>query len=243
MTTDILLDINQKDFLYADDNASRTFFTAEYGKHQIGEDEGSYLDIIVPEGYSVTPTRLDTYIKTQYIPVLSPVSVRFLRKRGSNYEIITVWGQESLPVYRYKDGERTAANACELLGMNIDGMLRIHCVSADDGCDVFQASDGDFMVGEASRQIAELMMLCFPGKNYRYPTIGVGAARFLGTIIDRTSAADDILREMEDDGQGVREVYYDPDLQKLRISTDEYSSNQKIEKVDITELDLTAFEQ
>ena len=63
MTTDILLDINQKDFLYADDNASRTFFTAEYGKHQIGEDEGSYLDVIIPEGYSISPERLDTYVK------------------------------------------------------------------------------------------------------------------------------------------------------------------------------------
>jgi hypothetical protein len=242
MTSDILLDINQKDFLYADDIASRTFFSAEYGKHQIGGDTGSYLDVIIPEGYYITPSRLDVYVKVPYIPVNGLFSVRFLQKHGSDYDIIQVYGQDSLLASRYVDGEKTALFACQLLAIDIDGLLRIHCISAEEGCVMFQASDSDFSVGDADRQIAELMMLCFPGKNYRYPTVGVGAARFLGTIIERTTAADDILREMDGDSQGVRSVYYDPDLQKLRISTDEYSSRQKIEKVDVDGLDLTAFE-
>jgi len=242
MVTDILLDINQKDFLYANDNASRTFYTAEYGQHQIGEDTGSYLDVIIPEGYAITPTRLDVYVKMPYIPLLTPVSVRFLQKYGSEFNIITVYGQNSLPVYRYKNGERTAINACELLGLDTDGLLRLHCISAEEGCDVFQASDSDFMVGDADKQAAELMMLCFPGKNYRYPTIGVGGARFLGSIIERTTAADDILREMGDDQQNVKSVYYDQRYQNLKITTDELENYQKIEKIDVSQLDMTAFQ-
>lgn len=243
MTTDILMDINQKDFLYADDNASRTFFAAEYGAHQVGEDTGSYFDVIIPQGYSVTPSRLDVYVKAPYIPVNGAFSVRFLQKYGSEYNIIQVFGQDSLVAYRHTDGIRSALKACELLGIDIDGLLRIHCVSADEGCEFYQASDCDFMVGDSDRQAAELMMECFPGKNYRYPTVGIGGSRFLGTIIERTSAADDILREMGDDSQNVRSVYYDPDLQKLSISTDESGNRQNIEKADINELDITAFEQ
>ena len=242
MVTDILLDINKKDFLYADDNAARTFFTAEYGQHQVGEDTGSYLDVIIPEGYSIIPTKLDVYVKVPYIPVNTPVSVRFLQKYGSNYNVITVYGQSSLPVYYYNNGERTAMNACQMLGLDADGMLRIHCVSEEDGCDVFQASGSDFMVGDADRQAAELMMLCFPGKNYRYPSVGVGGARFIGSIIERTSAADDILREMGDDQQSVKSVYYDQKYQNLKITTDQLENFQKIEDIDISQLDLTAFQ-
>ncbi len=242
MTTDILLDINQKDFLYADDNASRTFFTAEYGAHQIGEDTGSYFDVIIPEGYSITPSRLDVYVKAPYIPINGAFSVRFLQKYGSDYNIIQVYGQDSLTAYRHTDGEKSALKLCELLGMDINGLLRIHCVSADDGCEIYQASDCDFMVGDSDKQMAELMMLCFPGKNYRYPIVGVGASRFLGTIVERTTAAEDILREMGDDSQAVKSVYYEQDLQKLRITTDESDNHQKIDKVDVSELDLTAFE-
>ena len=101
MTTDILLDINQKDFLYDESNQTRTFFTAEYGAHQVGSDVGSYLDVIIPSGYSVTPATKDVYVKVPYIPYNTPVSIRFLRYSGSSYSIITVFGESSLPLYTY----------------------------------------------------------------------------------------------------------------------------------------------
>jgi len=244
MTTDILLDVRQKDFLYDESSASKTFFTAEYGAHQIGEDTNSYLDIIVPSGYTITPASQDVYIKAPYIPVTTPISVRFLKQSGDTYSIISVFSASSLPLYVYNyDGEKEALCGCKLLAMDIDGLLRLHCVSAQDGCEVFLANDGDFQLGVSDKDIVELMMECAPGKNYRYPINGVGVARFLGSIIDRTTAATDILRELGDDKQSVREVYYDQETQKMKVITDEYNNKQKVEPVDTSTLDVSAFEE
>jgi hypothetical protein len=242
MTTDILLDINQKDFLYDESNQTRTFFTAEYGAHQVGSDVGSYLDVIIPSGYSVTPATKDVYVKVPYIPYNTPVSIRFLRYSGSSYSIITVFGESSLPLYTYINGTRTQINACQLLGMDIDGLVRFHCISAEDGCDVFQACDGDFRLGDADRQAVELLTECAPGKNYRYPITGIGAQSFINSIIDRTKAAQLIQQELEGDGQTVRSVRYDENAQKLRIATDNYTVYEKVEEVDTDTLDKTAFE-
>lgn len=243
MTTDILLDVSQKDFQYDNSTASKTFYTAEYGAHKIGGDSNSYLDVIIPSGYTVTPASQDVYVKVPYIPINTPISIRFLRQSGSSYSIITVFNSKSLTLYEYNsDGEKVALNGCRLLALDIDGLVRLHCVSATDGCEVYQANDGDFLVGDADKQAVETLMECAPGKNYRYPTIGVGASKFLSSIIDRTSAAGDILRELGNDSQGVKEVYYDPDTQKMKVITDEYHNVQKIEQIDADELDVSVFE-
>lgn len=244
MTTDILLDVSQKDFLYDESSASQTFFTAEYGAHQIGEDTNSYLDVVVPNGYTITPASQDVFIKAPYIPVLTPITVRFLKQSGTSYSIIKVFGQDSLQLYFYnQNGEKESLYGCKLMAMNIDGLVRLHCVSAQDGCEVFLATNGDFQLGNADKNSVDMMMECAPGKNYRYPMNGVGVARFLGSIIDRTPAAPDILRELGDDKQSVREVYYDQDTQKMRVITDEYNNKQKIDPVDTSTLDVSEFEE
>ena len=81
MTTDILLDINQKDFKYAESYTDKVFYSAEYGQHQIGSDTAKHLDVIIPSGYSVNLLRDEIFIKAPYIPSITALTVRFLRKR------------------------------------------------------------------------------------------------------------------------------------------------------------------
>ena len=85
-------------------------------------------------------------------------------------------------------------------------------------------------------------MVCAPGKNYRYPVSGVGTKKYLGSIIDRTNVAGTILNELGDDGQGVRDVVYESDTQKMKVMTDEYNNKETVEIVDTSTLDVSAFE-
>jgi len=242
MTADILLNVNQKDFLFDESNSTRTFFASEYGAHQIGEDENSYLDVVIPSNYVVAPEAQDIFIKAPYIPVATPIYIRFLRKRNDDFTIIKVFEENSLPVCVFNQaGEMSYLNGCSIMGIDVDGLLRLHCDGENSVCEVYKASDCDFNFGNADRQAVELMMECAPGKNYRYPITGVAGSRFMGSIIDRTSAAEDILRELGDDRQTVKDVYYDDNTQRLRISTDEYNNRQKVEVVDISELDTNVF--
>lgn len=240
MTTDILIDINQKDVMLQDPTKTKTFFTGEYGMHQFGEDTAMYLDIIIPSTYNISPERDDIYARVPYIPAYIPISVRFLRLTGSTYSIIRVFATESFQLYSYKGGDRELVYGSKLIGININGLVRLRCVSASDGCDVFSC-DTDFEYGNADKQSVELMMKCSPGKNYRYPVSGIGAQRFIGSIIDRTSAANDMIRELEDDGQSVRDAYYDSDTQRMRVTTDECNNVQKITEIDKSKIDTSDF--
>ncbi len=246
MTTDILLDVNQKDFLYGESYSDKVFYTAEYGMHQLDEEDTTpYLDIIIPSGYSVNPVSDDVYVKVPYIPSTTPLNIRFLRHVKSTYTIIQVDGEDSHQGFIFSyDGQIRNAVGCVLYGLDVDGLLRLRFsndINETGGFEIYKADQCDFMLGPADRQCAELMMVCGPGKNYRYPISGVGTPKYMGSIIDRTSVAQTILDELGGDSQGVKDVFYESDTEKLRVNTDEYNNTQSIDEVDKSELDMSAF--
>ena len=243
MTTDILLDINQKDFKYAESYTDKVFYSAEYGQHQIGSDTAQHLDVIIPSGYSVNLLMDEIFIKAPYIPSITALTVRFLRKSGSSYSTIQVNGNNSTQLfYTNAAGEIQSVNGCTLLGIDIDGLLKLKYCSDTENFEILSANDCDFELGVADKQAAELMMVCAPGKNYRYPVSGVGTKKYIGSIIDRTNVAGTILNELGDDGQGVRDVVYESDTQKMKVMTDEYNNKETVEIVDTSTLDVSSFE-
>ncbi len=242
MTTDILVNTSQKDLIGDNSKSGRTFFVAEYGMHRIGSDQTSYLDVIIPAKYSVSPGTEDVYVKAPYIPVAGPLNVRFLSLSGTTYTIIQVFGENSLPMsVASADGTLSYMNACSIMGIDIDGYLRLSCNSDDHVCEVYKAGDSDLNIGNSDRQCVEMMMQCGPGKNYRYPITGIDAPRFIGSIIDRTTAAEDILRELEDDRHTTKDVTYNDETKRMRVETDEYNNIQEIEQIDTSTLDMEAF--
>jgi hypothetical protein len=80
-----------------------------------------------------------------------------------------------------------------------------------------QVKDGDDVIGDATRQNSQLLIVCEKGENKQYPDSGVGVASKLLDDVGLEDLRREIQSEVEGDGQRVESITGD-NLSNLEVA-------------------------
>ena len=179
MARDILLDINECDILLANNSVSNEpCFDVEWS--------GSLCKIMIPATYSSSVKYTDGEFvcrcRIPYKPLNSVFTIA-VYVGGAASSVIT--GGEA-KCYLFGSLTATSLKACQLPIVNHNFVYQIQFVSGKSGAFVYSGEVTDLAIGPSDNQVAQLLSLCAPGKNYRYPTTGVDITRYVNTVVNYT---------------------------------------------------------
>lgn len=109
-------------------------------------------------------------------------------------------------------------NVCEYPLINDNCSYRLQFDESTQKFEICSNDVKDFEVGDAEMQNRLLMLQCTPGNSYRYPTTGVGAAKWLNSGNGNMAELGRVMaKQFANDGTKLLDVQYDMDKQKLYI--------------------------
>lgn len=86
---------------------------------------------------------------------------------------------------------------------------------------IYSAYNTDFSIVNANNQNKNMLLECGPSNNYRYPTSGVGLAKYIKSNISQTDLANRISSEFANDGVIVTDCQYNFETQDLMVNINE----------------------
>lgn len=206
MAKDTLIDIRERDIVIGDkSNQSEPCFNVEWDEKK--------CKIKVPYAYS-SYAKYDAngiYSCRVFIPYM-PLDGRFLFELlvndGNVYGVTDITGGKAY-TKPYDSLKPIEVKASQLPIIDIDGMFRVVFTRGSDKVMIFSAKESDLAVGTSDNQSAQLLAICAPCKNYRYPTTGIDITKYLHSIVPYTDLNKKIDEQYKSDGKNIHSADFD----------------------------------
>lgn len=208
MRKDIQINTQTGDIKLIDNNNSELYkfeWVSEEDKYVLGR-------VILPvyfDANSIYTTGISVSIP--YTPILKPIYISFLYDLGGHYKPIINPRNNS-------DKFISGINASELF--KIDKNKYTLLVSPEYDLQIYSGKRIDCNKVISNIQNRNLLLLCVPTNNYRYPTSGIGLIQYLHASNSLDGLADRLEKEFSDDGVDVISAAMDTDTGELELNLD-----------------------
>ena len=249
---DILLDIQERDLILTNQNKYIKFKRASWGSDS---NDYCYLNIESEDNENVENVYTDTEERPSY--VLADASV-YVPLESSDIYITAAYHPSTLKVKivfdnveypvktKFWDGQKRDVRACQFPIINISGKYMVRITQEDDDdvlcAYLYNADELDFASDESQDQEAQLLALCAPGQNYRYPTVGIDASKYINSVPSMTDLGQRIVSEFSNDGKEVYNADFDADTGNITVEFNQADTTQSVSETlnaeDYTESDL-----
>ena len=254
---DILVNVSSGDLLFSTGNiSSHMFFNIIWGS-LFGNDSANilYANVIIPSRklsklVADDQGRCLLYAKATYHPYNIPFVVRLVLNNNGSYEKIQQ-ANCAFPVESnaYFPGDsQTRINASELPFVNIDGDYLFKLEFGSNNVNksyVYTANNTDLFIGGSDLQSSQLLSICEPGKYYRYPISGIGATRYIGSVVSHTELGDKIIEQFKSNGISVQDADFNARTGELQVIffneevEEETMALQNISELDVADIDIS----
>lgn len=162
-------------------------------------------------------------VEIPYTPIYKKMKVRIARRYGDEHEravMNPVDGSEWFEVKTRLFGKQeTTLYAPQLLMVSMESYT-VQLDMSNGVAYIWSGVQSDVVNINANIQNRNLLLLCVPSNNYRYPTSGVGLIRYLHSNLSRTGAADRLQTEFEADKVAVNGAAFDSYTGDLELDLD-----------------------
>lgn len=232
MVRDLILDMKEHDLLTEDkSNPSTPVFDSLWGNIFEEDNELDILicNIIIPKAYwsmvKYVNGEMTCNFKSKYMPDTSNFRIRLVGLYDGKYYVFSeIRGNFGLPVNSYVLSKNIAApiSACMLPFIDIDGEFTVKMVqnSKSDVLDkayIYSSKNTDISINHSDDQASQLLTLCAPGKNYRYPTTGVGIAKYLNCVVAHSDLQNVLEAQFDADMKPIQNANFDNQTCKLDV--------------------------
>ena len=249
---DILLDIQERDLILTNQNKYIKFKRASWGSDS---NDYCYLNIESEDNENVENVYTDTeerpsYVLADasvYVPLESSDIYFTAAYHPSTLKVKIVFDNVEYPVKtKFWDGQKRDVRACQFPIINISGKYMVRITQEDDDdvlcAYLYNADELDFASDESQDQEAQLLALCAPGQNYRYPTVGIDASKYINSVPSMTDLGQRIVSEFSNDGKEVYNADFDADTGNITVEFNQADTTQSVSETlnaeDYTESDL-----
>lgn len=236
MVRDVLIDIKEHDILL-DDKSSKNepLYKGKWFSNKILIDTLSNDRAV----FSFDANNSISFrFNISYIPQNIPLRISITTTDGETQTTVTP------SVYAYLNGssKESPINACQIPLIDIDGDCRITYKKDSSKAYIYSAKELDLMIGASDNQSAQLLAICAPGKNYRYPTTGIDVTKYLNSVVNYSDLQYVIEKQYNADGKTIHDAEFDNATGTLntRFSA-EYEQEEKQQLTPISELNVDSF--
>ena len=247
---DILVNVDSGDLLLsAGDMSSHLFFDIVWGiLFDTDNANNLYANVIIPYR-KLSKLAVDDqnrcliYARAKYHPYDRPFIVRLvqLNTDGTYDQILPTNLRFPLESIAYMPDKDLMVNASELPYININGnyLFKLEFgANNNNKAYVYTADNTDLLIGGSDLQASKLLSICEPGKYYRYPTTGIGATRFIGSVVSHTELGDKIIEQFKGNGISVQDADFDARTGELQVIFFNEEIEEDLGLLDVGELDL-----
>lgn len=250
MAKDIIIDDKERDVLFMDVTDSKTVvYDTQWGRMLIEDADEDVLNVLVPIQYrkkvKFSDGELIVKLNIPYRPVMKPFRVRFFSYIGDElvrldranepqgeYEVLCESDDVNIP---------ETPNASQLPLINVDGYFTLRLADGSDKAYIYSGKESDLEIDNSDNQSAKILMLCAPGKLYRYPITGISIYDYLNGVIAHSDIAEKIKEQFDGEERNVIEAYFDSvtghmDLTASPEITDEDENLDDIMALNLDEL-------
>lgn len=232
MVRDLILDMSERDLSLIDKSSpSEPVFDSVWGNlFDIDEANDVLLcNIIIPEPYwnliKFTEGVFSCKFTSQYIPDIRNFHIRLVAlKEGDYFLFDSIKGDFGIQVNSYVLSKNIAAPiaASILPYIDLQGCYLVRIVQSQvnellDKAYIYSGKTTDIEVNFSDDQASQLLSLCGPGKNYRYPTTGVDITRYLNSVIEHSDLPSVLVEQFNLEGKPLQEADFDNITGKLEI--------------------------
>lgn len=211
MRKDIQININTEDIRYGYTPVLKTVYPYKWVDNPSGLDRYIYGEITIPYQVSEKSIRENGIsITIPYTPIYKEFCIRIKREREDGYYSY---------VYNTKNGSEWFIAKSSLYGGEQKNLIACQTILIDkkdyfielkDDIGVFYSNSfKDFLIDNADRQNANLLLKCVPTNFYRYPLTGVGLIKWTNSNMNQEELARVLMSEFQEDGVLARNISYD----------------------------------
>jgi hypothetical protein len=164
-------------------------------------------------------------VQIPYTPTNKPIKVRFKRKVASGYSYVTTIVSDNSQEQHteewftvYKGESQQEAHACQLPIISLDFKYYFRISETAAIANVYAGVVSDFNCVYADYQNADMLLLCVPTNNYRYPTSGVGLVNWINANSQLKGLSERLKSEFTDDGVVLNDATYNTETYELKLS-------------------------
>lgn len=218
MRRDIKIDVFTHDINFTFGKA-RDIYPFGWISNPNGLERYIYGEIELPMSVSEDMVKTDgVNIVIPYTSIYKEFYIRIKRKIGNSTYVYMQNPVDGSNWFLAKTGlygrEKVNAYASRLIEVS-ESSYRI--VINKDVAEIYNGENIDFNIAPANAQNKNMLLLCVPGNNYRYPLTGVGLVRFINSNIDYTNLSAVLQREFSNDGVQVIAASYDHNTKYLDL--------------------------
>lgn len=242
MVKDILIDIKEHDIILTDKaSKNEPIFESEW--------RNNILVVKVPLMYSSNLSydadgHFSCKVNIPYKPLNNTFMITVSVISGLNLEPVSSIGINNAYAYVNGSTKTTQIKACQLPMIDIDGVFRVVFTSEKSIAYIYSAKQLDLTIGASDNQSAQLLAICAPGKNYRYPTTGIDITKYLNGVVMHSDLQYAIEKQYNADGKSVHSAEFDSITGSLNTVfnaenvQDDNSNLVPVEKLGINALSL-----
>lgn len=231
MRRDIHIDTTTGDVVLQDRNKN----TITHPFKWIGEsDVYVYGQVIIPSISDLNEVyEHGVKVEIPYTPIYKPIQLTFVQAvDGVVTRTLTnpVNLSTYFDVYAHLLGKEEDAHikASQLLMINNDGNYIVQLEKNGGNVFMWSGALSDLEVADANIQNRNLMLMCVPSNNYRYPTSGVGLVRYLHGNLDQTDLANRLDSEFKADKVSVNNASFDSYTGDIDLDLDFTEANAEV---------------
>lgn len=231
MRRDIHIDTTTGDVVLQDRNKN----TITHPFKWIGESDAYvYGQVIIPSISDLNEVyEHGVKVEIPYTPIYKPIQLTFVQAvDGVVTRTLTnpVNLSTYFDVYAHLLGkeEDVHIKASQLLMINNDGNYIVQLEKNGGNVFMWSGALSDLEVADANIQNRNLMLMCVPSNNYRYPTSGVGLVRYLHGNLDQTDLANRLDSEFKADNVSVNNASFDSYTGDIDLDLDFTEANAEV---------------
>lgn len=250
MVRDLILDMEERDLLTDDkSNAAEPVFDSLWG-NLLDEDEAIDIlicNIIIPEAYwniaQYQNNEMTCRFTSVYVPNTNNFRIRLVGLKDGKYSLFdNIRGVFGIPANSYALSKNIATpiSACMLPYIDIDGDFLVKMVQNNqseilDKAYVYSSKKTDIKINHSDDQASQLLSLCAPGKNYRYPTTGVGISKYMNCVVSHSDLHKVLEAQFDADKKPIQDAYFDNETCRLDVL---FNPEKEVQDTDLDSLDL-----
>lgn len=254
MVRDILIDIDSNDVQFSENiDKSSLIFDTVWGDlfDEDRDDNIVYLNIVVPSNYIQylnydTDGKFQCNVKADYYPNVSNFYVRFVTCINNIYNKVA---NKQLPdlsqakTYNYGQSSLIDLIPSQLMLINESGyytlLFRKEVVYNIPNVEVYSMAEDDLSYGGSDDQSAKLLAVCASGKNYRYPTTGIGITDYINGVIENSDLNEVLIDEFEKNMTPIQDAEFDSTTGELNVSQSSELEQDLATTIGKDELDMS----
>ena len=232
MVRDLILDMKERDLSLEDKSSvAEPVFNAVWGNLFDEDEENDVLicNILIPEAYwsivGYENGQMLCRFTAPYIPDTRHFRVRLVAFRNGQYSLFSnIRGDFGLPVNSYALSKNIAApipaSMLPFIDVNGEFVVKLILNSKAETLDkayIYSSKSTDITVNYSDDQASQLLSLCGPGKNYRYPTTGVGITKYLNCVVAHSNLDKILEAQFELDNKPIQSAEFDSETCKLDV--------------------------